>query len=361
MVLSSRRVEGHRGHSGLLYHFLAMLDSSITRRRFSVTAAAGLTLLCRKSRAAEFSLRQYHNQPVESPLHKRLTEMWAAVGRETGGRVQVSIVPENNNQKDGDPNPLDMLIHGELEFYTLAGNGLSALVPAADAEATPYAFRDSAQALRATDGELGAYLREELKSKGIYAVPYGCFDNGMHQITTATRPIRTPADLEGIKIRVPGSRMYQEFFKTFGAVPSGMNINSLHDALKAGRVEAQEDPFDVAELFKLYEVQKYVSVTNHSWSGYNQLANLKTWQTLPSDARNVIERNTRKFTALQRADAAGLNRTLRTELTRRGMMFNDADSASFRSQLGGFYPRWKSWIGSRATSLLEAQVGRLGS
>lgn len=338
-----------------------MNSGHITRRRFSIAATSGLMLICRAGRAADFSFRQYHNQPVESPLHKRLTEMWAAVGRETGGRVQVSIVPENNHQKDGDPNPLDMLIQGELEFYTLAGNGLAALVPAADVEATPYAFRDSAQAFRAIDGDLGEYLREELKPKGVYAIPYGCFDNGMHQITTATKPIRTAADLQGLKIRVPGTKTYQEFFKTFGAVPTGMNINMLHDALKAGRVEAQEDPFDVAELFKLYEVQKYVSVTNHSWSGYNQLANFKMWQALPADVRSVIERNTRKYTGLQRADAARLNGTLRAELTKRGMLFNDADAASFRSELGGFYARWKNWVGSRAISLLEAQVGRLGA
>ena len=331
----------------------------ITRRRFNLSAASGLMLICRSAKAADFSLRQYHNQPIESPLHKRLTEMWAAVNKETGGRVQVKIVPENNRMKDGDPDPLAMLIRGELEFYTLSGNGLASLVPAANVQATPFAFRNQAQALRAMDHDLGDYLRAELKAKGVYAVPRGCFDNGMHQITTATRPIRTAADMQGLRMRVPGSPVYQEFFKTFGAVTTGMNINMMHDALKAGRVEAQEDPLDVAELFKLYEVQKYVAMTNHSWSGYNLLANLKMWQALPEDVRGAIERNTRKFTGLQRADTARLNRKLRAELVQRGMVFNDADSRSFRAPLGGFYARWKESIGSMATNLLEAQVGPL--
>lgn len=335
-------------------------DSPITRRRFSVTAAAGLTLICRHARAADFSMRQYHNQPVEAPLHKRLTAMWAQVEKETRGRVHVSITPENNRMKDGDPDPLAMLQRGELEFYTVAGNGLTGLVPAADVQATPYAFRDQAQALRAMDGDLGDYLREEFKAKGLYAVPRGCFDNGMHQITTAAKPVRTAADLQGLKMRIPGSRLYQEFFRTFGAVTTGMNLNMLHDALKSGRVEAQDDPLDVAELFKLYEVQKYMSITNHSWSGYNLLANLKTWQALPADVQAVIELNTQKATRLQRADAAGLNRTLRGELTRRGMLFNDADTASFRAPLGAYYARWKESIGSKAAALLEAHVGKLG-
>ena len=201
-------------------------------------------------------MRQYHNQPIEAPLHKRLTEMWAVVEKESRGRVQVTITPQNNQMKDGDPDPLPMLMKGEIHFYTLAGNGLSGQVPAADVQATPYVFRETAKAFRAFDGELGDYLREECKTKGIYALPRACFDNGIHQVTTASRPVRTAADMQGLRIRVPGSQLYQDFFRTFGAVTAGMNINALHDALKSGRVEAQDDPFDVAELFRLYEVQK---------------------------------------------------------------------------------------------------------
>ena len=306
-------------------------------------------------------MRQYHNQPIESPLHKRLLEMWAAVGRETRGRVQVSVTPLNNNEKDGDPSAMSRLVNGDLEFSTQAGNGLSSLVPAADVQATPFAFRNEAQAFRFIDGEIGDYLREELKAKGVHLVARGCFDNGIHQITTATRPIRVAADLQDLRLRVPGSQLYREFFQTFGAVTSSMNINALHEGLQSGRVDAQEDPLDVAELFKLYAVQKYMSLTHHSWSGYNFLANLKAWQALPADVQSVVERNVQKYVRLQRADAQRLDRTLRTVLTRRGMVFNDADTASFRAPLGGFYSRWKAWIGSRATSLLEAQVGRLGA
>ncbi len=306
-------------------------------------------------------MRQYHNQPVESALHKRTLEMWAAVAKETHGRVQVLVTPLNNNMKDGDPDPLAMVQSGELDFYTLAGNGLGGLVAAASAQATPYAFRNSAEALRAVDGELGDYIREELKAKSVYAVPRGCFDNGMHQVTTAARPVRTAADLQGLKMRIPGSRLYQDFFRQFGATTVGMNINMLHDALKSGTVEAQDDPFDVAELFKLYEVQKYISVTNHSWSGYNFLASLKKWQSLPADVQGIIERNVQKYVRLQRADTARLNGKLRGELTKRGMIINEADTASFRAPLANYYPRWKESIGSRATMLLEAQVGKLGA
>jgi tripartite ATP-independent transporter DctP family solute receptor len=317
-----------------------------------------MLLATRRAIAVDFPMRQYHNQPTDSPLHKRLVQMWDAVKAETRGRVQVEIFPENNHFKDGDPNPLDLLIRGELEFYTNSGNGLAAIVPAANVQATPFAFRTHAQVFRAIDGELGDYLRQELSAKGIYAVPRACFENGFHQITCATRPIRNADDLQGLKMRVPGTAAYIDFFRTFGAVTTSMNINKLYEALKTGVVESQEDPLDVAELFRLYEVQKYMSMTNHSWSGYNLLANLKVWQGLPADVRQSIERNAVKFTRLQRADSESLDRSLRARLTQRGMIFNDADVASFRARLGPFYANWKQSIGDRAWSLLEAHVGK---
>jgi tripartite ATP-independent transporter DctP family solute receptor len=338
-----------------------MPDSPITRRRFNLGLAAvgGMLLTTRRANAVDFPMRQYHNQPTDSPLHKRLVQMWDAVKAETHGRVQVEIFPENNHLKDGDPDPLKLLMDGQLEFYTNAGNGLAAIVPAANVQATPFAFRTQAQVYKAMDGDIGSYLREELNAKGVYAVPGGCFENGFHQITCATRPIRNADDLQGLKIRAPGNAVYLEFWKTLGAVPAGMNINKMYEALKAGVVEAQEDPLDVAELFHLYEVQKYMSMTNHSWSGYNLIANLKIWQGLPADVRQSIERNTVKFARLQRADTASLNGELRERLIQQGMIFNDADVASFRAKLGPFYADWKQAIGDRAWSLLEAHVGKL--
>ena len=330
-----------------------MTRSAMTRRHVNLAlAASGITLIVKKTRAAEITLQHNHNLPVESPLHKRATEMWAAVKAETNGRVDVQI----SRGEAG----LDKLVAGEPAFMTLAGNGLAALLPAADVQATPYGFRNPQQVYRAMDGDLGAYLTQELRSKGLYAVPGGCFENGMHQITCTTKPIRNAADLQGLKMRIPGSTVYQDFFRSLGAQVFTMNLTRTYDALKAGTVEAQDDPWDTVELFKMYEIQKYASVTDHSWSGYNMLASAKVWQGLPADVQRVIETNTRKYAALQRADGDRLNDELRTDLTKKGMMFNDADKASFRAVLASYYPKWKAHIGQRAWDLLESNVGKLG-
>ena len=327
----------------------------LTRREVGLgLAAAGSITIIRRARAADVTLHHLQNLPVESPLQKRALELWAAVKAETQGRVDVQVV------REGNANTLDSLVKGDLAFITLAGNALSALVPAADVQATPYGFRNPAQVYAALDGALGGYLRQELMTKQIYAVPNGCFENGMHQITTANRPIRTAADMQGLKIRVPGSEVYQSFFKALGAQVFTMNLTQTLAAMKSGMVEAQDDPWDDVELYKFYEAQKYGSVTDHSWSGYNMLASLRVWQSLPADAQRSIEANAKKYVALQRADNDRLNVQLRQDLQSKGMVFNDADKASFRAVLGNFYPRWKEHIGSRAWDLLESHVGKLG-
>ena len=330
-----------------------MQQPTFTRREinFGLAAAGSLTLVSR-AKAAEITLRHSHNLPLESPLHKRAVELWAAVKAQTGGRVDVQI-------DHGDAG-LEKLVNGDLAFMTLAGNGLAALVPAADVQATPYGFRNPAQVYRALDGSLGNYLREEIRSKGIHALPAGCFENGMHQITSNRKPIRTAADFQGLKIRIPGSPLYQDFFRSLGAEVVTMNLTRIHDGLKSGMADAQDDPWDVVELFKLYEFQKYASVTEHSWSGYNMLASLKMWQGLPADVQRVIETNTKTFVALQRADTDRLNDELRNDLQKRGMVFNEVDKASFRPALAAFYPKWKAHIGQKAWDLLESHVGKLG-
>lgn len=333
----------------------------ISRRTFTqgALAAGGLLLVSRRSLAAEFELRQFHNQPADSPLNKRLVEMWATVKEETGGRVQVQTFPENNKIAGGDPAALQMVVDGELDFFTLNGGSIGNLVPASNVQGLLFAFHSPEQVFGALDGDLGDYLRQEMMPKGLYAIPRGCFDNGMHQITCSTRPIRSADDLQGLKIRTPDAPIYVEAWKALGATPVVANINKLYETLKSGAAEAQTNPLAIAEFMKLYEVQKYVSLTNHGWSGFNLLASMKLWPRLPEDLQQVIERNAVKYVRLQRADNAALNTEFRTKLAEQGMIFNEADTSSFRGRLAPYYARWKDTVGSRAWSLLEEHVGKL--
>jgi TRAP-type transport system periplasmic protein len=336
--------------------------TDISRRQFTarLALAAGMALITRNIQAADFKLRQFHNQPADSPLHKRLVEMWAAVKTETGGRVDVATFADNDQLPGSDPAALKMLVDGELDFFTLNGGLIGTVVPAVNVQGIPFAFRDEAQVYKAIDGDLGAHLAKEMAAKGIYAVPRACFENGFRQITCSVRPIRTVDDLKGIKMRSPDTPVYVECWKALGATPVVFNFNKIYEALKTGEADAQDNPLNVAELLKLYEVQKYISLTNHMWSGFNLIANLKMWQGLPADVQRIIERNAEKYVKLQRQDTDTMNHDLAPRLTQRGMTINQPDAASFRARLGDYYSRWKNIIGSKTWALLEGHVGKLG-
>jgi tripartite ATP-independent transporter DctP family solute receptor len=286
--------------------------------------------------------------------------MWAAVKTETGGRVDVATFADNDQLPGSDPAALKMLVDGELDFFTLNGGLIGTVVPAVNVQGIPFAFRDEAQVYKAIDGDLGDHLAKEMAAKGIYAVPRACFENGFRQITCSVRPIRTVDDLKGIKMRSPDTPVYVECWKALGATPVVFNFNKIYEALKTGEADAQDNPLNVAELLKLYEVQKYISLTNHMWSGFNLIANLKMWQGLPADVQRIIERNAEKYVKLQREDTDKMNHDLAPRLTQRGMTINQPDAASFRARLGDYYARWKNIIGSKTWALLEGHVGKLG-
>jgi tripartite ATP-independent transporter DctP family solute receptor len=328
------------------------MAQAVTRRTFIGSTAAFAFGVGAPGRP-EYAFIQYHNQPAASPLHRRLVEMWTAIRAETRGRVDAQVFPENNRTPGSDPAVLSMLRAGEIQFFTVMGGIIGTVVPSADAQQMPFFFRSAAHAHQAMDGALGAYLRDEMAAKGLHGFAVGAFDNGMRQIAGTKRPIVRPDDLNGIRMRVPAGAMLADTFKALGSEPVVVNSDGIYEALKTGRVDAQENPLALVELFKLDDVVKYVSMTNHMWSGFNLLGHLPTWQRLPADITIVIDRNVTKYVRMQRRDQEQLNLAARATLARRGLVFNDVDAAPFRAKLAGAYTAWKNRFGTRCWSLLE--------
>ncbi len=331
------------------------------RRRLVLAAGAAVLTGCIPQREVPVrTARQFHNQPAQSHQHQFLTDLWSQVAQETQGRLQVATFPQNNNVPGSDPQALDMLVSGELEFFTVMGGILGRKVPVAEIQGVPFAFTSHAQVHAANDGKLGETIARACLAAGIYRFQHGLLENGFRQIAMVDKPVRTADDLRGVKMRVPDGQMFRDVFTALEAQPVTVNIRELYEALKARRVDGQENPLVIVEVNKLYEVTRYVSVTNHMWSGFNLIANLRFWNSLPDDIQEIVKRNVQKYVALQRAYTDGLNRQLGQRLAERGMIFNDADVASFRAKLGGgFYQRWKNEFGA-AWNVLEAEVGKLG-
>ncbi|MBV8118464.1 MAG: DctP family TRAP transporter solute-binding subunit [Alphaproteobacteria bacterium] len=308
------------------------------------------------TRTPSFHYRLGLNQPVGSPTQRRLSEMADAIGEETDGAFRLEVFPES--RLGPDPKMLADMRSGELEFF-VAGATLGELAPTSALPLLPFAFADSKAMFAALDGALGDRIRDELAQHGIHAFRHA-WQNGFHHLTTAERPIRTAADLAGVKIRSPGGEIARDFFAAFGAEAGYVPFNQMYEALKQRRFDGQSDPLGVVLSLKLYEVQSHLSLTRHWWSGFTLLANAAAWAALPAEIKPVVERNAEKFALLQRQDTEAINADGAAELSRRGMNVVTADIESFRARLGPLYSSWREKAGLEAWRLLETYTGGIG-
>jgi len=335
-----------------------------TTRRTLLTGAAGLAVastfcIPRYARAAEFTYKYANNLPLTHPMNIRAREAVDRIREETNGRVEIEIFPAA--QLGSDTDLLGQLRAGGVEFFTLAGAILSTLVPVAAIEAMAYAFPDYDTVWKAMDGDLGALIRGEIAKHNIVAMDTA-WDNGFHQITTRNRPINTPDDMKGLKIRTGASPLQVSMCTALGASPTSINFNELYPSLQTGIVDAQLNALVIIMTAKLYEVQKHCALTNHMWSGFWFLANRRAWERLPEDLRAVVAKHINAAGLAERADIAAANATLQSQLAANGMVFNQPDPAPFREALAkaGFYRDWKAKLGDKAWAALEAATGKLG-
>jgi TRAP-type transport system periplasmic protein len=327
----------------------------LSRRRFVAGLGAAALAAGGSAKAAEFRYRLGLSQPLDSPNYLRLKEMADRVRTDTNGQMRIDVL--GAGVLGSDNAMLAMLQKGELELY-MAGNVLGPLVPVTEMPGLPFVFRNADEVFAALDGDMGEHIRAELLAKGLYQFRRG-FDNGFHQLTTRTKPIRTVEDLAGMTIRTPFQKMTVDFFESIGARPMTFTLNQLYAVLKEQKVDGQTDPLGLIVLMKLNEVQTYLSLTNHWWSGFTLNANPGAWNALPADIRAVIERHAEAAALAQRKDIAQLNAGAVETLRARGMIVNETDTSGFRRQLGAFYARWKAVYGEKAWSLLEARTGSL--
>jgi len=332
---------------------------NLIRAGGAAAASFGVPLKLAFAQGAEFTFKYANNQPPVHPMNIRAKEAAEAIRKETNGRMDLQIFP--SNQLGSDTDTLSQLRSGGLEMFNLSGLILSTLVTPAALNGLGFAFPNYDAVWKAMDGEVGGYIRAQIAKANLIALEK-IWDNGFRQITTSTKPINTAEDLKGFKIRVPVSPMWTSMFKAFDSAPTSINASEMYTALQTKVVDGQENPLSVISNFKLFEVQKYCSVTNHMWDGFWTLINKRAWDRLPPNIQSIVAKHLNAAAMAERADLAALNATLEKDLATRGMVFNTPNTGPFRDKLrsSGFYSEWKSRFGPEAWAVLEQYTGRLG-
>lgn len=336
-----------------------------TRRRFTAGAAAGTALAgfgvpLRYARAAEYTFKLGTDVPDAHPLNVHARKAAEEIKEKTNGRVELQVFA--NNVLGGQTDMFAQLRSGALESFALSGvNVLSQLVPGTAIHGLGFIFPNYDTVWKVMDGKVGAHIRGLIEKAGLVVLDR-VWDNGFRQITNSARPITTPQDLQGLKIRVPVSALWTSLFKSLGAAPASLNFTEVYSALQTKVVDGQENPPLIINTAKLYEVQKFCSVTNHMWDGWWFLINRKSWGTLPAADQEIFARTVNAHCLEERKDVERLNAGLRDELSGKGLAFNDVDTGPFKEELrkSGFYAEWRKRFGDEAMGLLEEATGKLG-
>ncbi|MBN9451765.1 MAG: TRAP transporter substrate-binding protein [Bosea sp.] len=330
-----------------------------TRRSFIASTAFVATTfsIVRPAQAATYKLAT--NMPAGHPMITRIEEAARNIKADTNGEFDIRIFP--NSQLGGDLEVLSQLRQGAIQFYPLAGAQLSNLAPASSLNGVGFAFNSLDEVWKAMDGDVGGLVRKGLEQTGLHTFDK-MFDNGFRQITSGSKPIEKPADLSGVHIRVPPSPLSTSLFKAFGAAPQSISFGEVYTALQTKLVDAQENPLPLVDSGKFYEVQKYVSLTNHMWDGLWMLANGAFWKRQTQQVKDIINKRFTEAAIAERADLVKLDESLRAKLTGAGMTIVEPNRQAFRDVLAAspFYKEWKEKFGAEAWGTLERYTGKLG-
>ncbi len=333
----------------------------MSRRTALAGAAASIPLFAigtGRARAAEFNFKVATGQSLTQPINARLEQACARIQQASGGRIELKFFPAS--QLGSDTDLITQVRSGGVEFLNIAGSVISTVAAGAAITNVGFAFADYDQAWKAVDGPVGEYVRTQIEKAGLQIVAKAS-DNSFRQITSASKPIKAPADLKDYRIRVPVSPIFTSLFTSLGANPTSINFNELYTALQTRLVDGQENGLVAIDAGKLYEVQKYVSETNHIWDPFWLLGNRRAMSRLPADLQAIVKREFDRASMEQREDVARLNGALKEQLIGRGLTFEASDKPAFRKALSqaGFYKTWKEKFGADAWKTLESVTGEL--
>ena len=334
---------------------------TVFNRRQLLVAAAGTIAMPHIGKAAEpeFRLKFGNIVSADHPLNIYMGKARDKIVKESDGRVTIDLFPKNQLGSDADM--LSQLRSGALELFAQTGVLMSTLVPVASINGVGFAYPDYGKVWESLDGKLGKHIRDSFAKAGLVCMEKS-WNHGFRQTTSSTRPILKPDDFQGFKIRVPPSPLWTSMFKAFGASPVSIPWAETYTAMQTKIADGLEQPLIGLLVDKMYEVQKYCMQTNHRWDGFWVLSSQRVWDNIPSNMRDIIERNINAEALNQRAEVEFMNDNLKGQLQKLGLEFHNVNNEAFRQKLvsAGFYTEWHKRYGEEAWALLEATTGKLG-
>ncbi len=240
---------------------------------------------------------------------------------------------------------------GTIEFTVPQTTTLTGMVKAYEILDFPFLFKNDAQAEKVLDGPVGQKLLETLPAHGLVGLAY--WENGFFNATNSKHPIAKAEDFEGLKFRSIQAKITQETIKALGANPVPLAVPELYTALETRTIDGQGTPNAVIAALKLYEVQKYLSITRHSYGAFIPLVSKAFWDKLTPEQQQILKDSAVEARTYQRQVARAQAQSAKETMAKHGMEINEVSDAEHDRMRERVQPVWKMFIPSVGQDLFD--------
>jgi tripartite ATP-independent transporter DctP family solute receptor len=314
--------------------------ASKTTRRTALLGAAGILAAPAVLRAqGQVRLTLGHGAAPGNPRSVAAERMAARLRERSNGRIEMRVA--GSAQLGDDAAMLTALRTGTLDISVNSQGASSAVLPELAALGLPFLFADPAAAYRVVDGAIGGELAKRLEEVGLISL--GFWDNGIRHTSNSKRAVTRPEDLRGLKIRTPPDPMTIDIFQSLGAATQQINFNELYVALQQGVVDGQENPLANIQSSKLYEVNRFISLTGHKWECNPVLVSRIAWGRLRAEDRTLLQEAAKEAATEQRTLSQEIDARLLGEFrANSAVTVNTVDQAPFRAATAAVASRWEA-------------------
>ena len=285
---------------------------------------------------AQTKLTLGHNAAIGNPKHEASVKFAELVKEKSGGKILVQVAPA---AQLGDDVPiLTSLRSGTVDFAANSQGAISSVVPEYSAFGMPFLFPTLQSAWKVLDGPVGEDLAKISAAKGLIVLGY--WDNGIRHVSNKVRPIHTPADMKGLKTRTPPDAVTIDIMQALGAEAQQIKFSELYVALQQGVVDGQENPLMNIYSSKLYEVQKYISLTSHKYEMTPFVMSKRTYDKMSDADRKIIREAAAQATQFNRKLSLESDQQLMGELKAKGIEINRPDLAPFQVATKSVIEKW---------------------
>ena len=331
-----------------------MLKRAISTLLTAAAFLAGTALLAPEASAVtvtstkKVTLKLAHPNPETHIFHKAALEFKKEVEAKSNGNITVNIFPAN--QLGGSKEIVQSVSLGAVELNISGSAQFSAFNSDLEALDLPFLFATREDAYRKLDGEAGAYLAKPLEKKNIKVLGY--LDGGFRSMFNSQRPLVHPQDFKGLPVRVQDSSVYMDMMSSMGALPTFLPWGDLYVSIQQGIVQAGEA--GVAQIYaqRFYEVAKYVSLTNHTFTTNPFVMANNKWKALPGDYQELLMEATRNMVAFERAGIVKDEEEAMKKLKEAGAQINEVDPAEFQAAVAPVRKRYAEKNGQKLIDLL---------